>query len=287
MRETVKSLRKEKNFLLKLLFFIFVVVMIYSAFHAHDFYNKKYHVKKAKSPNKFHNVESKIYSLDKNKKIVVKDLQDLTSEDKDEVVQDLNLSERNQNEINSLKEEIASLQEEVNKFSNPQFAKTIISYLKLRDLIFNNQPYDFYFKEFSTLTAKNEFLQEKLKSLSENLDNFKSNKEIILDFDSLIKRIVINEKTSDEKTILSGIKNFLSKFIIIRRVGVDNSGDVDNILVKIEEALAKQDYIMARNLILLLDNEQKEIAKDVINSLQSIIEVTRIDKEILDYFKNQ
>ena len=82
------------------------------------------------------------------------------------------------------------------------------------------------------------------------------------------------------------INEKIAKIIIIRRTLVNNSGDIDDKIIIIENHLKAENYQEALTSILSLDQSYNEVFKNFLENLNSSLEVQKIDLEILNYLKS-
>ena len=82
------------------------------------------------------------------------------------------------------------------------------------------------------------------------------------------------------------INKKIAKIIIIRRTLTNNSEDIDDKIIAIENFLKNENYQEALGVILGLDQGYNEVFKDFLENLNASLEVQKIDQEILNYLKS-
>ncbi|NBV06837.1 MAG: hypothetical protein EBS06_06350 [Proteobacteria bacterium] len=194
---------------------------------------------------------------------------------------------KNQEQINILKSENQSLQEEFRKYkSQEKLGKIILAYVDFRQKIFSCAPYEDELKNFEILSVFDKKLQEKITKLRSSLSGFSDAKKLNQDFSDLIPEIIATKNSGSEKTLISKIRHNLSKLVVIRRIDGKNPNDVDGIVARTEKLLAEEKYQEALTCLLALDQSYHEILVNFLSQLSATAEVKKTDLEILSYLKN-
>ena len=109
--------------------------------------------------------------------------------------------------------------------------------------------------------------------------------------ESNLKNLIPQLKAIDNLGIqdngwLNIINQKIAKIIVIRRTISNNSGDIDDKILSIENYLKLENYQEALTVILSLDQNYNEVFKNFLENLNASLEVQKIDNEILNYLKS-
>ncbi len=195
---------------------------------------------------------------------------------------------KNQIKIEDLYAQLQALKSEVQKYrSQERISKMTVSYVSLRDKIFAGKSYNEEFKSFEVLSSSDEVLVAKISKLKPALANFSTKEKLQQNFSDIIPDLIVNKKNGTEKEgIFTRIRRNISRLIVIRRIDGKNPQEVDAVVVRIEKALAQENYPEALSAALSLDQSYHEILKNFLDELSASLEVHQTDQEILNYLKS-
>jgi hypothetical protein len=243
---------------------------------------------------KFNNLDSDIFDLS----------QDFSNQNIDENhdINDLNIASlkekngefiyqlllKNQIQIEDLRKQNRELKSEFLKYkSYEKYNKLVISYAMFRDKLFNEKDFKIELQNLEIICSTDELLHAKISNLKSHLINFYTKNKLENSFKNLIPEIkVTSNYPSQDSTWLRKINEKIAKIIIIRRTLVNNSGDIDDKIIIIENHLKAENYQEALTAILSLDQSYNEVFKNFLENLNSSLEVQKIDLEILNYLKS-
>jgi hypothetical protein len=194
---------------------------------------------------------------------------------------------KNQLQINDLKEQIQGIKAEIVKNkSQERLSKMILTYIDLRQRIFNEMPYEEALKNFEILVAVDENLQKKVEKLKPLLADFSTQKKLQKSFTQLIPNLIANKVNKGDTGLISKLRQQVSKLVLVRRIDGKDPTNVDGIIAQTEKYLATENYQEAFDSLLTLDQTYHQILADFLNSLSIAIEVQKTDQEIFYYLKN-
>jgi len=243
---------------------------------------------------KFNNIDSDIFDLS----------QDFNNQNIDENhdIHDLNIASlkekngefiyqlllKNQIQIEDLRKQNRELKSEFLKYkSYEKYNKLVIAYAVFRDKLFNEKDFKTELQNLEIICSSDELLHEKINNLKSNLGNFYTKNKLENSFKNLIPEIkVTSNYPSQDSNWLKKINEKIAKIIIIRRTLINNSGDIDDKIIAIENHLKAENYQEALGIILSLDQSYNEVFKNFLENLNSSHEVQKIDLEILNYLKS-
>jgi hypothetical protein len=117
--------------------------------------------------------------------------------------------------------------------------------------------------------------------------HFLNKQDLENSFKNLIPEIKAIDSSNDfEDGWIDKINKKIAKIIVIRRTVSNNSGDIDDKIIAIENYLKSENYQEALSVVLSLDQTYNEIFKNFLENLNASIEVQKIDNDILNYFKS-
>ncbi|MBU6140687.1 MAG: hypothetical protein KGP29_03905 [Proteobacteria bacterium] len=195
---------------------------------------------------------------------------------------------KNQVKIEDLNTQLQALKNEVQKYrSQERISKMTVSYVVLRDKIFVGKNYNEELKSFEVLSSFDEVLVTKISKLKPALVKFSTKEKLQQSFSSIIPEIIVNKNNGAEKEgIFAKIRRNISRLIVVRRIDGKNPQEVDAVVVRIEKALAQENYSEALSASLSLDQSYHEILKNFLDELSASLEVHQADQEILNYLKS-
>lgn len=239
---------------------------------------------------KFDNVESEIFDLSGEHEAA-----------KDENLSDVGVNElrergaefiyqlllKNQVQITELTSQVQAITAEMTKYKNQEkIGKMILTYVELRQAIFEGKPHDDALKNFAILATSDENLSSKIERLKVALPDFSTAENIEKTFAGLIPSLITAKENNGDDSLLAKIRRNIAKLVIIRKIDGKNSGEIDATIFKIEQLLKEKNYQEALNSLLSLDQNYHKITADFLNDLSVAIEVQKIDQEILNYLKS-
>jgi len=198
---------------------------------------------------------------------------------------------KNQVQINSLQQEIASLRNEFTNYKNSEKSIQIIfSYIELREKLFKKNFLDLNFQKsvenFDLITKNDNFLSEKTNKLKLSLSSIKTHAEILQMFEKLIPEIIATKKFEKKDSWLNNFRHYLAKIIVIRKIDDENLSNVDGIIRSTEQLLKKENYNEALDVFIKIDEKYLQISQDFMSTLKDSSEIQKIDQEIFSYLKN-
>jgi len=198
---------------------------------------------------------------------------------------------KNQVQINSLQQEIASLRSEFTNYKNSEKSIQIIfSYIELREKLFKKNFLDLDFQKsfesFDAITKNDNFLSEKTNKLRVSLSGVSTHKEIMQMFEKLIPEIIATKKFDKQDSWFNNFRHYLAKIIVIRKIDDKNLSDVDGIIRSTEQLLKQENYNEALNVFIKIDEKYLQISQDFMSTLKDLAEIQKIDQEIFSYLKN-
>ena len=311
---TIERLKKEKSFLVKICIFFIISTLLYSAFNIYSYYydlnkiilendektlrlqeqivNKKAKKKVKKEANNKNKETHEIFDLSQGQ-----DNEDIQGNNINEFeIDDLEKNESNPKIIDALIrkiEELSSklvlLERKLENYSKKD-NKILVSYVKLRQKIFLPSDNDYYLyeelKDFEFLATDNEFLLPRIKNLKNIIKNKVSHKKLINKFEVIERKLISNKEFSNNSKVLNKLYEFLSRYIVIKKIKNANTNSVDEKIILIKASLSKKDYKKVRDLIESVDYSKDKLISDFIFDIKDIILVKNIDQEILNYFLN-
>lgn len=234
---------------------------------------------------------SEEYKKSENKKD--EDLPDITATELQEKGVDFfyRVFLKNQVQINSLQQEIASLRNEFTNYKNSEKSIQIIfSYIELREKLFKKNFLDLDFQKsfenFDVITKNDNFLSERVNKLRVSLSSIKTHIEIMQMFEKLIPEIIATKKFDKKDGWFNDFRHYLAKIIVIRKIDDKNLSDVDGIISSTEQLLKKENYNEALNVFIKIDEKYSQISQDFMSTLKDSAEIQKIDQEIFLYLKN-
>ena len=198
---------------------------------------------------------------------------------------------KNQIQINSLQQEIASLRSEFTNYKNSEKSIQIIfSYIELREKLFKKNFLDLDFQKsfenFDAITKNDNFLSERTNKLRASLSLVSTHREILQMFEKLIPEIIATKKFDKKDSWFNNFRHYLAKIIVIRKIDDENLSDVDGIIRSTEQLLKQENYNEALNVFIKIDEKYSQISQDFMSTLKNLAEIQKIDQEIFSYLKN-
>lgn len=198
---------------------------------------------------------------------------------------------KNQVQINSLQQEIASLRSEFTNYKNSEKSIQIIfSYIELREKLFKKNFLDLDFQKsfenFDAITKNDNFLSERTNKLRVSLSLVSTHREILQMFEKLIPEIIATKKFDKKDSWFNNFRHYFAKIIVIRKIDDENLSDVDGIIRSTEQLLKQENYNEALNVFIKIDEKYSQISQDFMSTLKNLAEIQKIDKEIFSYLKN-
>ena len=260
-------------------------------------YYQKLKTKQSNQTIKSENLEEDFFDIsDEYKKSENKkdeDLPDITATELQEKGVDFfyRVFLKNQVQINSLQQEIASLRSEFTNYKNSEKSIQIIfSYIELREKLFKKNFLDLDFQKsfesFDAITKNDNFLSEKTNKLRVSLSGVSTHREIMQMFEKLIPEIIATKKFDKKDSWFNNFRHYLAKIIVIRKIDDENLSDVDGIIRSTEQLLKQENYNEALNVFIKIDEKYSQISQDFMSTLKNLAEIQKIDQEIFSYLKN-
>ena len=164
--------------------------------------------------------------------------------------------------------------------------KNLIRWL-LRDKLFSGKDVKNDLQNLELICAVDENIQGKITKLKSHIGNFLNQKQLESNLKNLIPEVKAIDNLSDQDNgWLNIINQKIAKIIVIRRTISNNSGDIDDKILSIENYLKLENYQEALTVILSLDQNYNEVFKNFLENLNASLEVQKIDNEILNYLKS-
>ncbi len=264
---------------------IFWLALLVFAYFAGKYLLSELHYKKAKenAQNQFPNIEAEIYQTPvASEKAATPDEKPLNQS---EILlkQQLQITEL-QNGFNALKLDFARLK------TNESLAKIILSFVKLQDLAFKKQNYDFQLQKLEMLARADFALVSKIEKLKTALQTRpKSQQELSGEFADLVvqikaRKIEIESENKWGGAWLGKLKATISKFIIIKRTDEITAKSPSD-LTFISQNIENKQYEQALQNLSLIGNDYQEILTSFKTDLQNAAEFQKINDEIYRYLE--
>ena len=195
---------------------------------------------------------------------------------------------KNQLQIEDLRKQNRELRSEFLKYKTyERYNKIVIYYASFRDKLFNEKNFNTELQNLEIICNSDEMLHAKITNLKSHLVNFYPKNKLEISFKNLIQEIkAISDSDPQDNSWLKKINEKIAKIIIIRRTLINNSGDVDDKIITIENHLKAENYQEALGIILSLNQSYNEVFKNFLENLNASLEVQKIDLEILNYLKS-
>jgi|APGre2960657423_1045063.scaffolds.fasta_scaffold00181_7 hypothetical protein len=195
---------------------------------------------------------------------------------------------KNQLQIEDLRKQNRELRSEFLKYKTyERYNKIVIYYASFRDKLFNEKNFNTELQNLEIICNSDEMLHAKITNLKSHLVNFYPKNKLEISFKNLIPEIkAISDSAPQDNSWLKKINEKIAKIIIIRRTLINNSGDVDDKIITIENHLKAENYQEALGIILSLNQSYNEVFKNFLENLNASLEVQKIDLEILNYLKS-
>jgi hypothetical protein len=195
---------------------------------------------------------------------------------------------KNQVQIEDLRKQNRELRSEFLKYkSYERYNKIVISYASFRDKLFNEKNFNTELQNLEIICNSDEMLHAKITNLKSHLVNFYPKNKLEISFKNLIPEIkAISNSAPQDNSWLKKINEKIAKIIIIRRTLINNSGDIDDKIITLENHLKAENYQEALGIILSLNQSYNEVFKNFLENLNASLEVQKIDLEILNYLKS-
>jgi hypothetical protein len=163
----------------------------------------------------------------------------------------------------------------------------VITYAMFRDKLFSGKDIKNDLQNLELICAIDENIQGKITKLKSHIGNFLNQKQLENNLKNLIPEVKAIDNLSDQDNgWLSIVNQKIAKIIVIRRTISNNSGDIDDKILSIENYLKLENYQEALTVILSLDQNYNEAFKNFLENLNASLEVQKIDNEILNYLKS-
>ncbi len=195
---------------------------------------------------------------------------------------------KNQVQIEDLRKQNRELRSEFLKYKTyERYNKIVIYYASFRDKLFNEKNFNTELQNLEIICNSDEMLHAKITNLKSHLVNFYPKNKLEISFKNLIPEIkAISDSAPQDNSWLKKINEKIAKIIIIRRTLINNSGDIDDKIITIENHLKAENYQEALGIILSLNQSYNEVFKNFLENLNASLEVQKIDLEILNYLKS-
>lgn len=195
---------------------------------------------------------------------------------------------KNQMQIEELRKQNNELRNEFLKYKNRErINKISLTYALIREKLLKGQDYKNDLQNLELMTFSDEFIKAKINSLKDHLKFYLPQNEMSKNFKLLIPEIIALKNTDiADNSFLQKLNNKIAKVIVIRRTVLNNSGDIDDKIIAIEDALSNENYHEALTLALSFPASYHQILSNFLDNLNSAIEINKIDQEIINYLKN-
>jgi len=195
---------------------------------------------------------------------------------------------KNQMQIEELRKQNNELRNEFLKYKNREkINKISLTYATIREKLMKGQDYKSDLQNLELFAISDDFIKAKIGLLKDNLKFYLPHSTIYKNFKNLIPDIIALKNTDiADNSFMQKINNKIAKVIVIRRTILNNSGDIDDKLVLLENALLLENYQEALTLALSFPASYHQIFSGFLDNLNSAIEINKIDQEIINYLKN-
>lgn len=192
-----------------------------------------------------------------------------------------------QMKIDNLSKEIDEIKRDFRRYKKmEQVTKTIFTYVDLRKKIFDGENYYEELKNFELLVIFDDHLKSKLVDLKNIIQQYPGERKIREQFKKLIPQLIANKSNSKNPSFGEKIYKNLSQLVTIRKTNESGYNNFDSLIVKIENALAKNHYNEAKFDLALIKENNAAIISEFYKTVENAAKLQDIDREIIEYLKS-
>lgn len=286
--------QKNKKYLAKIILIFSLIIIAFFTYKTYDF--KEFEEKRSADLADIKNVEKEIFEFDENKLI---ENQDFVDEDQNhydnhnlnnltveklqqggaEFIYQLLL--HNQHQIKDLQKNIKKLEQDVLKYkSRKKINLMALSYVQLRNRVFEGKQYKNLLKSFELLTTNDEILRKKVIKLKENIENYVTYQDLQKDFSTYLPTLIALKNYERKGNIIDRIKFKLAKIITLRNLD-ENDPNIDGAIVKIEKSLKQHNCQNAIIEIKFLEEKYRKALIEFTKKIDSTCLFEKSDSEII------
>lgn len=278
---------KKDNKIIKLT--ILILALVFSGYFSYQYLKFSSLKKQAKHDvTKFDNIDNEIFELAHEYKEQEIDLSELTINEMRERGAEFiyQILLKNQLQIENLKSDLKSLNQDLIKYQNQQkIGKLILSYVALRDDFWNKKNYQKNLENFEILSKQDQNFKKLTQDLQNNLAKFIGTEQLNKNFQDLIPQLLAIKYHGSDDDFLSQIRRGFSKIIIIRNIKKQQGNEIDAVILRCENNLKQQNYLQVLDDLNAVEETYKESLKNFIEDLKIANEIKQIDGAILNYLK--
>jgi len=199
---------------------------------------------------------------------------------------------KNQVQIQDLYNKINDLNQELIKYQNrQQISKIAISYFELHQKIFNNinstyQDISQHINTLELLLTENPDLQGNVDIIKSALPNFINQNLLLVNLQKIIPHFKSLQQKDIEPNFFDKIKINIAKFITFRKIKNATENSIDYKINQLELAIKQQNYNLALQIFLPLNQPENPEMTNFYNNLKAIQQIEKADIEIMKIIKN-
>ena len=188
-----------------------------------------------------------------------------------------------ENQTNMLKSRIENYEFEIGKIQiNTQRIDLIRLALNIQKYIELGQNYTNILNSFKTLMGENNNLESEISILSKYQNSFVSQQILENDFNEEMNEFVKQNNLLNNKGEFS---NFMSKFVVVRKVKAAEENSSDNFVNQLEQNIKMQNHMEALRIAESNEEYSKYFSKTIKNIKVNIL-INNATQNIIDYLVN-
>lgn len=188
-----------------------------------------------------------------------------------------------QNEANILKSRVENYELEIGKIQiNTQRIDLIRLVLNIQKYVELGQNYTNILNSFKNLMGENNDLESELDILLKYQNSFVSKQILENDFNEEMNEFVKQNNLLNNKSEFS---NFMSKFVVVRKVKDADENSADDFINQLEQNIKMQNYIEALRIV-ESNEEYSKYFSGTIGNIKVNILVNNVIQDIIDYLVN-
>ena len=193
---------------------------------------------------------------------------------------------QNQLDLRKITSHMKLLEFELAKFkSQAKLQKLIMTYVNLRELIFTGKSYKNEMQSLRLLSIGNKVLTDEVRSLQENVQNFKNFDELNDELLKISKTLIAMKENDPQGGFLDKLRFNVAKIITVRKLDSKND-EVDGVIYRLEVALKDRDCSVALNEVEKFDDKYLDVIEGFKINLKNSCKLRSIDDDIMLYLEN-
>ena len=193
---------------------------------------------------------------------------------------------QNQLDLRKITSHMKLLEFELAKFkSQAKLQKLIMTYVNLRELIFTGKSHKNEMQSLRLLSIGNKVLTDEVRSLQENVQNFKNFDELNNELLEVSKTLIAMKENDPQGGFLDKLRFNVAKIITVRKLDSKN-GEVDGVIYRLEIALKDKDCSEALNEVEKFDDKYFDAIEGFKINLKNSCKLRQIDDDIMLYLEN-